>query len=72
MNRYRVLAILLPFLALALQWLLWPWLSPFVGFLFFPTVFFSARLGGLISTASANPLIFNNLPKLSPAWACMG
>jgi len=40
-------AILLPFLALALQWLLWPWIAPFVWFLFFPTVFFSARLGGL-------------------------
>jgi PAS domain S-box-containing protein len=41
------LAILLPFVALALQWLLWPWLSPFVWFLFFPAVFFSARIGGL-------------------------
>lgn len=42
-----VLAVLLPFLALALQWLLWPWIAPFVWFLFFPAVFFSARLGGL-------------------------
>jgi signal transduction histidine kinase len=42
-----VLAILLPFLTLALQWLLWPWITPFVWFLFFPAVFFSARLGGL-------------------------
>jgi PAS domain S-box-containing protein len=41
------LAVLLPLLALALQWLLWPWLDPFVWFLFFPAVFFSARLGGL-------------------------
>ena len=41
------LAILLPFLALALQWMLWPWLSPFVWFLFFPTVFLSARIGGI-------------------------
>jgi PAS domain S-box-containing protein len=40
-------SILLPFLALALQWVLWPWIKPFVWFLFFPTVFFSARLGGL-------------------------
>ena len=41
------LAVILPFLALAVQWLLWPWIAPFVWFLFFPTVFFSARLGGL-------------------------
>ncbi|AMK75294.1 MULTISPECIES: ATP-binding protein [Methylomonas] len=41
-----ILSLLLPFLALAVQWLLWPWISPFVWFLFFPTVFFSARLGG--------------------------
>lgn len=40
-------AVLLPFLALALQWLLWPWITPFVWFLFYPAVFFSARLGGL-------------------------
>jgi len=47
MNIRLVPAILLPFLALALQWVLWPWIAPFVWFLFFPTVFFSARLGGL-------------------------
>lgn len=40
------IAIALPFLALFVQWFLWPWLSPFVWFLFFPAVFFSARLGG--------------------------
>jgi len=42
-----VLALLLPLLAGALQWLLWPWLAPFVWFLFFPAVFFSARLDGV-------------------------
>ncbi|TAL46772.1 MAG: response regulator, partial [Methylovulum sp.] len=47
MNARLALSVLLPFLALALQWLLWPWIAPFVWFLFFPTVFFSARLGGL-------------------------
>lgn len=41
-----LLPFLLPFLALALQWVLWPWIAPFVWFLFFPIVFFSARLGG--------------------------
>ncbi len=67
------LAILLPFLALALQWVLWPWLSPFVWLLFYPAVFFSARLGGLrgglastvISTAMA--WYFFIPPQLS--WA---
>jgi len=47
MNGGLVLAVSLPFLALALQWLLWPWITPFVWFLFYPAVFFSARLGGL-------------------------
>jgi PAS domain S-box-containing protein len=67
------LAISLPFVALALQWLLWAWLSPFVWFLFFPTVFFSARLGGLrgglISTVLATALVwyFFIPPQLS--WA---
>lgn len=41
------IAVLLPFLALALQWGLWSTLAPFVWFLFFPAVFFSARIGGL-------------------------
>ncbi|MEQ1528418.1 MAG: ATP-binding protein [Methylococcales bacterium] len=47
MNTKLLLAMLLPFSALGLQWLLWPWIKPFVWFLFFPTVFFSAQLGGL-------------------------
>jgi PAS domain S-box-containing protein len=44
-----LLAWLLPAAALLLQWPLWPWLAPYVWFLFFPAVFFSARLGGLWS-----------------------
>ena len=47
MNRRFLVAVLLPLPALALQWVLWPWISPFVWFLFYPTVFFSARIGGL-------------------------
>lgn len=47
MNRGLILAVLLPLLALAPQWLLWLWIAPFVWFPFFPTVFFSARLGGV-------------------------
>ncbi len=34
-----VLAILLPIVACGIQWLLWNKISPFVWFLFFPTVF---------------------------------
>lgn len=41
-----VVAILLPFAACAIQWQLWPIIKPFVWFLFFPTVFFSSRIGG--------------------------
>lgn len=42
------LALLLPFLAAGLQWLLWEeWIKPYVWFLFFPAAFFSAWLGGL-------------------------
>lgn len=48
------LALLLPFLAAALQWQLWdPWIRPYVWFLFFPTAFFSAWLGGLRGGMSA-------------------
>ncbi|MDD1620504.1 MAG: PAS domain S-box protein, partial [Methylococcaceae bacterium] len=42
------LAILLPLIAAALQWLIWDAVSPYVWFLFFPAVFFSGWLGGLI------------------------
>lgn len=42
-----VLALSIPFVASALQWLLWPYLSPFVWLAFFPAVFLSARIGGL-------------------------
>ena len=41
-----VLALLLPFVTCGLQWMLWSTLRPFVWFLFFPTVFFSSRIGG--------------------------
>ena len=49
MNLRTGSAVFLPVLALAVQWMLWPWIAPFVWFLFFPAVFFSARLGGLWS-----------------------
>lgn len=40
-------ALLLPFVACALQWLIWDELNPYVWFLFFPVAFFSAWIGGL-------------------------
>lgn len=42
-----LLALLPPVLAFLLQALCWPWLQPFVWFLFYPAVFFSSWLGGL-------------------------
>ncbi len=43
-----LLAILLPFIACAVQWVLWEaWIKPYAWFLFFPAAFFSAWLGGL-------------------------
>lgn len=41
------LALLLPAAAGAVQWVLWPHIQPFGWFLFFPTVFLSARLAGI-------------------------
>lgn len=73
MTPQSVIALLLPALACGLQWLLWPWLAPFVWFLFFPAVFFSARLdgvrGGLIGAALSILLVwfFFIPPQLS--WA---
>ncbi len=51
MNRFKpslpvVSALLLPFIACAVQWLLWDFIKPFVWLLFFPTIFFSSRMGG--------------------------
>jgi len=40
-------AISIPFIALLVQWQLWLFIGPFVWFLFYPAVFFSARVGGL-------------------------
>ena len=48
------LALALPFVACALQWLLWPFIRPFVWFLFFPAVFFSARIGSIFAGIAAS------------------
>ncbi|MBI3095883.1 MAG: response regulator [Rhodocyclales bacterium] len=47
------LSVLLPFLACAVQWLLWDALKPYVWFLFFPAAFFSAWIGGLAGGLAA-------------------
>lgn len=45
-NIRMLLALLLPFVTCGVQWLFWSVFAPFVWFLFFPTVFFSSRIGG--------------------------
>lgn len=40
-------ALLIPLVTFALQWVLWDFISPYVWFLFYPAVFFSAVLTGL-------------------------
>lgn len=43
-------ALLLPFAACGVQWLLWDdWIKPYVWFMFFPVAFASAWLGGLVA-----------------------
>ncbi|MBU5611649.1 PAS domain S-box protein [Geomonas azotofigens] len=48
-----VLALLLPFLACALQLLLWDYLQPFAYLLFYPAVYLSSRLGGKRAAVAA-------------------
>jgi signal transduction histidine kinase/DNA-binding response OmpR family regulator len=42
-----IIALSIPIVALIIQWELWSFLHPFVWFLFYPAVFFSARIGGI-------------------------
>lgn len=45
---YRIIvAVLIPLVAAALQWIFFGAIQPYVWFLFFPAVFFSAWVGGL-------------------------
>ncbi len=66
-----LLALLLPFVTCGVQWLFWSIFAPFVWFLFFPTVFFSSRIGGkgagVISTVISAILVvyFFIPPQLS-------
>jgi PAS domain S-box-containing protein len=74
-NRNRMasiaLALLLPFISCWVQWQFWSVFRPFVWFLFFPTAFFSSRIGGksagIISTVISALLVvyFFISPQLS-------
>lgn len=50
------LALLMPFAAFALQWLLWDYFKPYAWFLFFPAVFFSVWIGGWVGGIAATLL----------------
>lgn len=66
-----MLALLFPFFTCWVQWQFWSVFKPFVWFLFFPTVFFSSRIGGkyvgLVSTGISALLVvyFFIPPQLS-------
>ncbi|MBT0665671.1 DUF4118 domain-containing protein [Geobacter pelophilus] len=70
-TRYIVPALVLPFVTCCLQWLLWDTFKPFVWFLFYPTVYFSSRIGGkqvgIVSTVVSALLVvyFFIPPQLS-------
>ncbi|MBI5889907.1 MAG: PAS domain S-box protein [Nitrosomonadales bacterium] len=56
MKSRLLLSLLLPFVACALQWWLWAYLSPYVWFLFFPVAFFSAWIGGFSGGIAATAI----------------
>lgn len=41
-----ILSLLIPCIACAIQWVFWDKFQPFIWFLFYPSVFFSAQIGG--------------------------
>lgn len=45
--RRLILATLIPLATLAMQWIFWSSIQPYVWFLFYPAVFFSAWVGGM-------------------------
>jgi PAS domain S-box-containing protein len=57
-----ILAVSFPLIALGLQWMLWRYISPYVWFLFYPAIFFSARVGGfwggMTSTILSSVLVY--------------
>jgi len=60
-SAYVCIALLLPMATAGFQWILWKYIDPYVWFLFFPTVFFSSRIGGksagIISTVISAALV---------------
>jgi PAS domain S-box-containing protein len=52
----RGVGLILPLAALAIQWIFWSSIQPFVWFLFYPAVFFSAWIDGLRGAIAATVL----------------
>jgi len=52
----QILALLIPLAAFFLQWIFWSSIQPYVWFLFYPAVFFSAWLGGKRAGLAATAL----------------
>jgi PAS domain S-box-containing protein len=62
-RHWRIAAgLLIPLATLAVQWSLWPYIKPYVWFLFYPTVFFAALLtgfqGGVAATAMSTLIVW--------------
>lgn len=55
-NLRLFIAALIPFIAAFIQWQLWSYLPPLTWLLFYPAVFFSARIGGLVGGVMATLL----------------
>ena len=54
--RATLAALLPPLAAFALQWAFWAEIKPYVWFLFFPAVFFSSWIGGMVGGLAATTL----------------
>lgn len=61
------LSVLIPLLALSLQWPLWDWMWPYAWFLFYPAVFLSAALGGLEGSDRHRAVGVHRLVFIHPA-----
>ncbi len=51
-----ILSLIIPCIACAMQWIFWDKFQPFIWFLFYPSVFFSAQVGGRWGGAAATLL----------------
>lgn len=67
-----LVALAMPFLACAVQWVFWGQLKPFIWFLFYPAVFLSAWVGGFAGAMSSGliasllAIVCFYLPAMSP------